>query len=293
MRSFLLNFFLFLFIIQFSTFAYSQQSVFSQSGPNAKVFGEEYNAEVIDLELQLAGKLKEIRDKTAEDEKAKNKKKLEDAKEIALGILDTANALADAVQAKNDADMAEELKAAGEDQEKRAAIEKEYFEKNKKVQIAQAIISTLQGAIGAFSALASIIPAGPILGGIAAAAALAAGYANVRKIQATEYEGGSAGGGASQTSTYAQGGLLIGPSHDQGGIRTSMGELEGGEFVMNKRSTVNFLPLLEAINAQGNTPGPGQTDLQATTPIFKTYVVATDVTSQQEINAKLSALARL
>lgn len=259
---------------------------------DAKLFGEEYNAEVIDLELELAGKLKEIRDKTAQDEKDKRDQKLEDAKEIALGVLDTANAVADAVQAKNDADMAEELKAAGEDQEKRAAIEKKYFEKNKKVQIAQAIIQTLQGAIGAFTSLAVVPVVGPVLGAIAAAAALAAGYSNVRKIQATEFQGGGDGGG-SQSSMYAEGGLLIGPTHDQGGIRTSMGELEGGEFVMNRRSTQNFLPLLEAINAQGNTPGPGQTDLQATTPIFKTYVVATDVTSQQEINAKLSALARL
>ena len=43
MKSFLLNLFLFLFIIQFSTSAYSQQSVFSQSGPNAKAFGEDNN----------------------------------------------------------------------------------------------------------------------------------------------------------------------------------------------------------------------------------------------------------
>jgi CubicO group peptidase (beta-lactamase class C family) len=43
MKSFLLNFFLFLFIIQFSTSAYSQQSVLSQSGPNAKALGEDNN----------------------------------------------------------------------------------------------------------------------------------------------------------------------------------------------------------------------------------------------------------
>ena len=70
-----------------------------------------------------------------------------------------------------------------------------------------------------------------------------------------------------------------------------MGELEGGEFVMNRRATANFLPLLQAINSQGNTPGPqiGQYQQQ----VVKTYVVASDMTSQQEANAKLNALARL
>jgi hypothetical protein len=83
----------------------------------------------------------------------------------------------------------------------------------------------------------------------------------------------------------------MGNSHNMGGIRTSMGELEGGEFVMNRRATANFLPLLESINTIGNTPGP-QVQM-AQTPIVKTYVVATDMTSQQEANARLNALARL
>jgi hypothetical protein len=193
----------------------------------------------------------------------------------------------------NDARMQEELKAAGNNAEAREKIEAKYFEENKKVQKAQAIIGAIQGAIGAFSSLAQIPVVGPVLAGIAAAAALAAGFANVRKIEATTFQGSGGGGGGSQTSMYAEGGMLFGPSHDAGGIRTSMGELEGGEFVINRRATQNFLPLLEAINAQGNIASAGGNELQAATPIIKTYVVASDVTSQQEINAKLSALARL
>jgi hypothetical protein len=92
-------------------------------------------------------------------------------------------------------------------------------------------------------------------------------------------------------STYAAGGILQGPSHDMGGIRTAMGELEGGEFVVNRRATMNFLPLLNQINASGQTPAAEMTNPQQ--PIIKTYVVASDMTSQQEANAKLSALARL
>jgi hypothetical protein len=76
-----------------------------------------------------------------------------------------------------------------------------------------------------------------------------------------------------------------------GGIRTAMGELEGGEFVVNRRATANFMPILEAINSLGNTKAAEVP--MAQTPIVKTYVVATDMTSQQEANARLNALARL
>jgi hypothetical protein len=76
-----------------------------------------------------------------------------------------------------------------------------------------------------------------------------------------------------------------------GGVRTSLGELEGGEFVMNRRSTANFLPLLEQMNAMGNEGGPQMSQAQAT-PVIKTYVVASDMTSQQEANARIGRLAR-
>lgn len=50
----------------------------------------------------------------------------------------------------------------------------------------------------------------------------------------------------------AKGGLLTGPSHDQGGIQGTgtFGniEVEGGEFIMNKMSTSKYLPLLNSLN---------------------------------------------
>lgn len=51
----------------------------------------------------------------------------------------------------------------------------------------------------------------------------------------------------------ANGGLLHGNSHANGGIpvgNTGV-EVEGGEYVVNRRSTAAFLPLLEAINERG------------------------------------------
>jgi len=43
-------------------------------------------------------------------------------------------------------------------------------------------------------------------------------------------------------------GMLVGASHDGGGIPI---EAEGGEFIINKRSTSKYLPLLDAINQEG------------------------------------------
>ena len=54
---------------------------------------------------------------------------------------------------------------------------------------------------------------------------------------------------------FAQGGMVHGNSHAQGGEKFAVGgkvvELEGGEAVINKRSTSMFKPILSAINQAG------------------------------------------
>ena len=68
------------------------------------------------------------------------------------------------------------------------------------------------------------------------------------------------GRAALQTATvlaqkFAKGGIINGASHDNGGVRGYISgqeiELEGGEAVINKRSTEMFKPLLSEINAAG------------------------------------------
>ena len=88
----------------------------------------------------------------------------------------------------------------------------------------------------------------------------------------------------------AMGGILQGPTHAMGGIGTNLGELEGGEYVVNRASTMMFRPQLEQIN----TAGGGQRDYgyggfngggyNGEQPIIKTYVVASDMSSQQEMD---------
>jgi hypothetical protein len=216
-------------------------------------------------------------------------------KEIFDTAVQGATELVNTLQAINDAQMARELKAAGDNLEAQEKVKKDFFEKNKKLAVAQAIISTIQGAVDAFTGMLKVDPSG-ITGSIFAALALTTGYANVAKIKATQYEGGGTTSKKSTGGTYGSlqtGGILGGPSHDLGGIKTSLGELEGGEFVINRRATANFLPLLNQINASGNMSGPEMSQQQQQQPIIKTYVVASEMSSQQEADAKLQALSML
>lgn len=82
------------------------------------------------------------------------------------------------------------------------------FEINKRLQIAQAIISTYQGANNIFAAAAAnpksvLFPAQPF---IAAGLAIVSGLANVATIAKQQFQGGSAGGGGVTTPNFNTGG---------------------------------------------------------------------------------------
>jgi len=271
----------------------------------AKAAGEMGAQDVINLELDLATKKAEIADadlkKTEEDEK----KKAEVRMQTFNGIIQAASAVTNAIAAIQEAQMQKELKGAGDNLAKQEEIKKKYFEKQKKVQIANAIIGTIQGAVQAFTSLASIPVVGPVLGGIAAAAALVAGYANVQKIKDTQYEGagagagGSGGGGAGAAppppppSMFAEGGLVTGPGT---AVSDSIpARLSNGESVINANSTAMFGGLLSAINEIGGGKkfAEGGIGGSMEAPIVKTYVVASDVTSQQEADFQIQQIARL
>jgi hypothetical protein len=82
------------------------------------------------------------------------------------------------------------------------------FEINKRLQIAQAIISTYQGANNIFVSAAAnpksvLFPAQPF---IAAGLAIVSGLANVATISRQQFQGGSAGGGGVTTPNFNTGG---------------------------------------------------------------------------------------
>ena len=80
----------------------------------------------------------------------------------------------------------------------------EQTEAGKAFAVIQATIDTYKGATAAFSSLAGIPIVGPVLGGIAATAAVVAGLGNVRAILGAGGGGGGGGGSVSAPSTPAQ-----------------------------------------------------------------------------------------
>ena len=99
---------------------------------------------------------------------------------------------------------------------------------------AQAILDTYKAANLALSS------APPPFNFLLMGATIAAGLVNVAKINSTS------------TKKAADGAYLEGASHAQGGI---MIEAEGGEAIINKRSTAKYLPLLSRINTEfGGVP---------------------------------------
>ncbi len=99
--------------------------------------------------------------------------------------------------------------------------------------IAEATINTYLGVSKAISQ-------GMPMGAVMAAITLATGMMNVAKIASTDVK-------------YEKGGLLKGKSHNEGGIPFTVAgrggfEAEGGEYIVNKRATAMYFPVLEAIN---------------------------------------------
>ena len=105
--------------------------------------------------------------------------------------------------------MNNELALAEGNEDAQEAIKDKFKEKRKKalktqkkIQIAMAVIDTYKAASSAYSAMAVVPVVGPVLAPIAAAAALVAGFANIRKIKAQQIPdaGGDSGGGGSESS---------------------------------------------------------------------------------------------
>jgi hypothetical protein len=108
-------------------------------------------------------------------------------------------------------------------------IKKDAFDANKKNQIASTIISTLQAGVNAFTSLSVIPIVGPILGAVAAAAALVFGYKQVSAIRATEFT--YATGGVSGTRIMSHHGQRIYRANGDNLLAT----VRTGEVILNEQ----------------------------------------------------------
>jgi hypothetical protein len=170
----------------------------------------------------------------------------------------------------------------------------------KATAVAQTTIDTYLAAQKAYASLVGIPIVGPALAGVAAGIAVAGGLMNVKKILSVQVPttGGSGGGSmasapAPSTSKFASGGYVTGPGTGTSDSIPAM--LSNGESVINANSTAMFGGLLNQINqAGGGAPIPaGNSNSGASAPIIKTYVVASDMTSQQEADKRLRDIAKI
>ena len=206
------------------------------------------NAELIKaLEQQQANALVDITKKETEEKNALRQQQTNDAINLVSQGLD-------AILALNE--------AFGGDSE---AEQKKAFEIAKKAQLAQAVISTIQGAQNAFatasaSPLTAIFPAYPF---IQAGLATAFGLASIKKIVSSTFQSTSAPSGGGTPSSGGTGG----GSTPNGSSSASLGapQLGGSSSTQNTNETT-----------------------QSNTPVVKTYVLAGEVSSAQDAEAKIN-----
>jgi hypothetical protein len=180
--------------------------------------------------------------------------------DILSNISDYYTGLMELEQAKIDKQL--EDKEITEEQAKELyAQQRDNFEKSKNMQLAMTWINGFSAAIGAYQSMASIPYVGPVLGAVAAAAALASGYAQVRQIQATNYESSSTGGGSPSSSTNFQ--------------LPNVMELEP-----ELRQNLTGMDDIDNLNNDGSGRGRGGDN------VVKAYVVESDINAAQKVSSK-------
>lgn len=128
-----------------------------------------------------------------------------------------------------------------ENQRKQDANEKKQDALDKKRKEQQKRLSIVQATINTYTAVNNALAVQPWFVGLAlSSVALAMGLANVAAISKQK---------------YANGGMLYGRRHSEGGIpvgNTGI-EVEGGEYVINRKSTEMNAPLIDYINSSKRT----------------------------------------
>jgi hypothetical protein len=153
------------------------------------------------------------------------------------------------------------------------AIKKKAFEQDKKMKVAMAIISTITGAISAFTGMLSIPIYGIALGVIAAAAVVAAGALNIAKIQNTTFDAGSPPAPISATP----------PSMSSAGM---------GSGDSSPSATPSFDLFKKDTNQNGANNNASSGSANQPT-VVKAYVVSQEITDQQTANNYSNSMGSL
>lgn len=172
---------------------------------------------------------------------------------------DELTALLQQEQEDNDAGLANnldgikaEISATKEAEAEALAARKAGLAEKRALAKQQAIIDSATQVSNLITAGSALLKDGALKGipgtiaAIAFIVSLAATFAGIKaKIKAAN----------NSVPQFKKGGMLPGPSHEQGGIAmvdrrgNQIAEAEGGEYMVNKRSTVKYKHILEGINA--------------------------------------------
>jgi hypothetical protein len=158
-----------------------------------------------------------------------------------------------------EAEKNNELATAGNNQKKQEEINRRYFEDNKKLQTATAIINGLV----AITKIAATDP-DPVSKGILIAAQAISTAATVAKIQSTQYQS---------------------ISLDTTGIATAPAPINTTQNLINRQS----LATQQALNNQQNQNNKNNQNDQP--PVFRTYVVDSDIAMSQQRMDKITRLS--
>ena len=178
-------------------------------------------------------------------------------------------------------------------QAQKAEIEKRALIKSLQFQLVQAIVDTAQAVVSNLE-----IP--PLAIAIGILGAVQVGLI----AQQLAYAQSLAGGGRIRMGA---GGMVVGPSHENGGVMYAGGvNLEGGESVINRQSSLNYAGLLSQINQSGggqpiiNNASNSlmeerlvQAISRANQQPIRAYVLNSEITSGQAINRRLDELATI
>lgn len=123
------------------------------------------------------------------------------------------------------------------------AARKKHASAIKAFEMSNVLVNSYSEIAGIFKSTAGWGPTGWILATIRAALVGARAIGAISKISSQKFAKGD----------LLSGDIFSGPSHDNGGVKFALGgnvhEAEGGEAIINKRSTSVFKPVLSAINS--------------------------------------------
>lgn len=237
-----------------------------------------------ELRLELEQKLLDLKMKNRKEDEKDSKSRKEQ--------IDDVGALGDQI-----------IKLAGED-EKMQGIKKAGIALSSAAAIANNIEALSLAAKGVATQSTEPFPKN-IIGMISTLATIVSLFANIKAMKSAFGDGGV-------IETFANGGMVHGKSHAQGGEKFAVGgrvvELEGGEAVINKRSTAMFGSQLSAMNAAGggvkfadggllNSPSFAQQQFSGNIGggggAQKVYVVEADISQSQNQVSVLEASATI